>query len=109
MTRKSLVRSVLLLLPRNGNYAALVEFFEQHDILGLAIREAGCLSAELQVPLSGTGAVVVNATWPSAEAYAGWRNHPVRTRFSDDMDRLTEADPPPVDSGLYTIAIAANS
>jgi len=102
------VRSVLLLQPRNGDYAALIAFFKQHDILGLAIREAGALTGEVQVPLSGSGPVVVTALWESAEAYAGWRSHPVRDRFSGDMERLTEPEAAPAGSGLYTVAVAAS-
>jgi quinol monooxygenase YgiN len=108
MTLEGRVRSVLLLQPRNGDYAALVSLFKQHDILGLAVREAGCLSAEVHVPLSGTGPVLVMAIWESQAAYAGWRNHPVRAQFSGDIERLTEPDTPPVGSGVYTIAIAVS-
>lgn len=102
------VRSVLLLQPRNGEYAALIAFFKQHDILGLAIREAGALTGEVHVPLSGVGPVMVTALWESEEAYAGWRSHPVRDRFSGDMERLTEPNASPVGSGLYTVAVAAS-
>jgi hypothetical protein len=102
------VRSLLLLQPRSNDYAALVALFKQHDVLGLAMREAGCLGAELQVPVSGTGPVLVTAIWQSAEAYAGWRSHPVRARFSGDIEALTEPEPQPVQAGLYRIAIAAS-
>jgi hypothetical protein len=102
------VRSILLLQPRNNDYGALVALFNQHDILGLAIREAGCLGAELQVPVSNKGPVLVTAVWRTAEAYAGWRSHAVRARFSDDIERLTEPDASPVQAGLYTIVIAAS-
>jgi heme-degrading monooxygenase HmoA len=108
MTLEGKIRSVLLLQPRGGDYAALLAFFRQHDILGLAVREAGCLSGEVQVPLSGTGPVMVTAVWESAEAYSGWRNHPVRGQFSGDMERLTEPAAAPVSSGLYTVAITAS-
>ena len=101
------VRSILVLQPRGGDYAALVEFFRRKDILGLAIREAGAWSAEVQVPVSGSGPVVVTALWDSEEAYAGWRNHPVRAAFSADMARLTEPEMPPVDSAVYRVASAA--
>jgi heme-degrading monooxygenase HmoA len=103
------VRSILLLQPRGGDYAALLDFFRRHDILGLAVREAGCLGAEVQVPLSGTGPVVVTALWRSAEAYDGWRSHPVRATFAPDLQRLTEAEALPVGNGLYRIAIAARA
>src|SRR5690348_9170553 len=101
------VRSILLLQPRNNDHAALLDFFRTHDILGLAIREAGCHSGEVQVPLSGSGPVVVTALWDSAEAYAGWRTHPVRDRFGPDMERLTEPSPAPIAAGLYRVAITA--
>ena len=100
------VRSLLVLQPRGGDYAALLEFFRSKDILGLAIHEAGAWSAEVQVPVSGTGPVVVTALWDSEEAYAGWRNYPVRDALADDMARLAEPSAPPIDSGVYRIAIA---
>src|SRR5690242_15485772 len=107
MTLEGRVRSVLLLQPRNSDYQALIDFFKQHDILGLAMREAGCIAAELQVPESASGPVIVTAVWESPEAYAGWRNHPVRARFSADMERLTEPEPRAVSGGVYRIAVAA--
>ena len=109
MTLEGKVRSVLLLQPRGGDYAALLAFFREHDILGLAVREAGCLASEVHVPLAGTGPVMVTAIWESADAYAGWRNHPVRDQFSGDMQRLTEAEAAPIGSGLYTVAITVDA
>ena len=100
------MRSVLLLQPRGDDYTALLDFFREHDILGLAVREAGCLASEVQVPLSGSGPVMVTALWESAEAYAGWRNHPVRAQFSGDMARLTLPEAEPVGSGLYGVVIS---
>ena len=75
----------------------------------MAIREAGCLASEVQVPVSGSGLVLVTALWTSEEAYAGWRNHPARDSFSEEMERLTEAEAAPVGSGLYRVAIAVTS
>ena len=103
------MRSVLLLQPRADDYAALLDFFREHDILGLAVREAGCLSSEVQVPLSGTGPLMVTALWESAEAYAGWRNHPVRAQFSGEMERLTQPEAEPVGSGVYNVVIATQA
>ena len=101
------IRSVLLLQPRDGDYGSLLTFFSHNDILGLAVREAGCRNAELQVPLAGSGPVLVTALWDSAEAYDRWRNHPARATFADDMGRLTEPTADPIASGLYMVAIAA--
>jgi hypothetical protein len=101
------VRSFLVLQPRGGDYAALLEFFRRHDILGLAVRHAGAWSAEVQVPLSGEGPVVVTALWDAAAAYELWRGHPIRATFNDEMERLVEPEPPPVSSGVYTVAVTA--
>jgi quinol monooxygenase YgiN len=106
MTLEGRIRSVLLLQPRDNDYEALVALFKQHDILGLAMREAGCLNAELQVPLNRSGPIIVTATWESAESYSAWRSHPVRGRFSGDTERLTEPAPEPTAGGVYTIAAA---
>jgi hypothetical protein len=106
-TLEGKVRSVLVLQPRGGDYAALVEFFRRQDVLGLAVRHAGAWAAEVQVPLSGVGPVVVTALWDDAAAYAGWRNHPVRATFNDDMERLVEAEPPGVIAGgIYEVAVS---
>jgi len=105
VTLEGTFRSVLLLQPRNNDRAALVAWFRQHDILGLAVREAGCLASELQVPLAPEGPIMVTAVWESAEAYAGWREHPVRATFSGDIERLTEPEAPPAVSGVYAIAL----
>jgi hypothetical protein len=104
------VRSLLVLQPRNGDYAALVEFFRQHDVLGKAIEHAGALSAEMHVPLSGTGPVIVTAVWDSPEAYAGWRAHPIRDEFSPALEPLIEpGDAPRIGDGVYRIVLAASS
>lgn len=107
MVSEGTVRSILVVQPRGGDSADLVAFFKQRDVLGLAVREAGALSAELQVPIAGDGPVVVTALWNSAAAYDGWRNHPVRATFNADMARLTESEAPPIGSGVYTVAVSA--
>jgi hypothetical protein len=103
------VRSVLVLQPRGGDYAALLEFFRLHDVLGLAVRHAGAWAAEVQVPVSGVGPVVVTAVWDDAAAYEGWRNHPVRANFNADMERLVELEPAAilVGGGVYEVAVSA--
>ena len=100
---------MLVLQPRGGDHAALVDFFRRHDVLGLAVRHAGCWAAELHVPLNGVGPVVVTAVWDDAAAYDGWRNHPVRANFNADMERLVEMEPPAVvaGGGVYRVAVAA--
>jgi heme-degrading monooxygenase HmoA len=103
------IRSFLILQPRDGNYAALLDFFRSNDVLGKSIQYAGAYSAEVHIPLSGHGPVVVTATWDSEEAYAGWRSHPIRDEMSPAMGRIVDdtTDPLTIPSGLYQIAIAA--
>lgn len=107
-TLEGKVRSLLVLQPRGGDAQVLVEFFRRKDVLGLAVREAGCWAAELHVPLDGRGPVVVTAVWDSSAAYEGWRCHPVRATFNADMQRLVEDDAAPVGSGVYVVAVAAS-
>ena len=102
------VRSFLILQPRNGDYAALVRFFREHDVLGKAVQHAGAWSAEVHVPLSGSGPVVVTAVWDSAEAYQGWRTHPIRAQLPPITEVADEdAEPLAVGSGVYEVAVAA--
>jgi hypothetical protein len=101
------VRSFLILQPLGGDYAQFIEFFRQHDVLGKAVHLAGAWSAEVHVPVSGSGPVVVTAVWDSAEAYAAWGVHPVRA----ELPPITQVAEPPgqlsVTSGVYRVALAA--
>ena len=108
-TLEGKVRSFLVLQPRGDDYVALLDFFRRHDVLGLAVRHAGAWAAELHVPLSGVGPVVVTAVWDDAAAYDGWRNHPVRATFNDDMERLVESEPAAIGvaGGVYAVAVSA--
>ena len=83
MNLQGKVRSLLLLEPRGGDYDAMIDVFRTHDILGKAIHLAGAWSAEVHLPLSRSGPVVVTALWDSEAAYAGWRTHPIRASSSD--------------------------
>lgn len=103
------VRSLLLLEPRGGDYDALVAVFREHDILGKAVQVAGAWSAEVHLPLSRSGPVIVTAVWDSAQAYAGWRVHPIRAELSPAMDRVNDSQAMPlVLSGVYEIVVAAS-
>ena len=110
-TLEGKVRSLLVLQPRGGDYAALVDFFRRNDVLGLAVRHAGCWAAELHVPVNGSGPVVVTAIWDDAAAYDGWRNHPVRANFTGDMERLVDlesSDAVVVGGVVYAVAVSAS-
>jgi hypothetical protein len=109
-TLEGKVRSLLVLQPRGGDHAALVDFFRRNDVLGLAVRRAGCWAAELHIPVSGAGPAVVTAVWDDAAAYDGWRSHPVRASFNGDMERLVELEPAAVlvAGGVYAVAVSAS-
>lgn len=103
------VRSLLVLEPRNGDYDALISVFREYDILGKAVQLAGAWSAEVHVPLSRSGPVVVTALWDSSEAYAGWRNHPIRAELNPFMERVVNLEAEPlIASGVYEVAVAAS-
>jgi hypothetical protein len=102
------IRSVLILQPRGGEYAELIAYFRDHDVLGKAVRHAGALSAEVHLPVSGMGPVVVTAMWDTPAAYHGWLSHPVREEMGPAMQGLIEDGPPPtIASGVYEVVISA--
>ena len=45
-----MIRSVLYLEPKDGDYDAVVDFYRREDVLGRALSQPGCLGSELQVP-----------------------------------------------------------
>ena len=73
-----MIRSVLYLEPKDGDYDAVVEFFRREDVLGRALSQRGCLGGELHVPTNGSGPILVTALWESEDAYQGWVTSPVR-------------------------------
>jgi hypothetical protein len=103
------IRSVLVLQPRGGDYAALAEFFRLHDILGIAVRDGGAWSAEFHVPIGGDGAVVVTALWDSPAAYQQWQTHPMRADLGPALEQIVEARPDlAIANGVYEIVISAS-
>lgn len=103
------IRSVLILQLRGADYAELVDYFREHDVLGKAVRHAGAWAAEVQLPIGGSGPVVVTALWDSAEAYQGWLTHPLRAEMGPAMERLVDDGPPPtLLSGLYEVVVSAS-
>ena len=83
----SVIRSVLYLEPKDGDYDAVVDFYRREDVLGRALRQPGCLGSELQVPTSGSGPILVTALWTDPEAYEGWVSSPVRAAGSAELCR----------------------
>lgn len=71
-------RSVLYLQAKPGMREALVEVFRRIDVPGHALRQAGCLSVEVQVLPDEDGPILVTALWADRDAYQGWLDNPWR-------------------------------
>ena len=71
-------RSVLYLQAKPGMRDALVEVFRRIDVPGHALRQAGCLSVEVQVPPEEDGPILITALWSDRAAYQGWLDNPWR-------------------------------
>ena len=103
-----MIRSVLYVEPKDGDYDAVVEFYRREDVLGRALRQPGCLGSELQVPTSGSGPMLVTALWSSAEAYQGWVSSPVRGAGSAALAELVQGRLDESTRGeTYTVVITA--
>ncbi|MHB8470145.1 MAG: antibiotic biosynthesis monooxygenase family protein [Gaiellaceae bacterium] len=102
-----MIRSVLYLDPRGRDGNAIAEFYRRHRVLERACEQDGCLKAELQLPTSGTGAVLVTALWRDADAYQGWLDNPWRAASSDELAELVEDFDGTAKGELYEIVVEA--
>lgn len=103
-----MIRSVLYLRPRAGNAQAVADLYRSTGVLEDAAALEGCLGAELQVPLDGSGPVLVTARWRNAAAYQQWVDSPVRAAHGEELAELLEQDVGPERHGeLYEILVEA--
>lgn len=102
-----MIRSVLYLEPKDGNYDAVVDFYRREDVLGRALRQPGCLGSELQVPTGGSGPILVTALWADPEAYEGWVSSPVRAAGSAELSELVQGLDETTRGEIYTVVISA--
>lgn len=102
-----MIRSVLYLTPRGGDGQAIVDFYRRHGVLDRAAEQDGCLGAELQLPATGSGDVLVTALWRDADAYQGWLDNPFRSANAEELAELVEGFDDDVRGALYEIAIEA--
>lgn len=100
-----MIRSLLYLTARDDDYEAVVGHFRATGILERASQHRGCLGAEMEVPLTGGGPLVVTALWTSASDYESWRDDPWRLSSSAALETLLQRSPEEVSpSGtLYQI------
>jgi heme-degrading monooxygenase HmoA len=99
------IRSVLYLTPRGGDGRAIVDFYRRHGVLDRAAEQEGCLGAELQLPTTRSGDVLVTALWRDADAYQGWLDNPFRSANAEELAELVEGFDDEVRGALYEIAI----
>ena len=85
-----MIRSVLYLRPRDALHSEVGDFYRRHRVLERAAAQDGCLRAELQVPTSGVGEVLVTALWRDADAYRGWLDNPARAQNAAELEALLE-------------------
>ena len=102
-----MIRSVLYLEPKGGDYHTVVDFYRREDVLGRALRQPGCLGSELQVPTGGRGPILVTALWTGQEAYDGWVSSPVRAAGSAELAALVEGLDESTRGETYTVVISA--
>jgi heme-degrading monooxygenase HmoA len=102
------IRSVLYLEPKDGDYDAVVEFFRRENVLGRALTQPGCVGGELHVPTSGSGPILVTALWESEDAYQGWVASPVRAASTESLAKLLQSDLEESTRGdTYTVVLTA--
>lgn len=104
-----MIRSVLYLTPRDGDAEAIAEFYRRNNVLERASEQEGCLGAELQVPASGRGDVLVTALWRDADAYQGWVDNPWRAQNGDELAALVEGFDGGARGDLYEIVVEARA
>ena len=95
------VRSVLYLHPKNGNYAAILEFMESERVLERSRENGGYLGGSHNIPTSGQGPMLVLAVWREEADYRRWLASPVRAAMTPKLLPLLERQP--VAGETYTI------
>ena len=96
------VRSVLYLHPKNGDYAAILEFMKSERVLEHSRDNGGYLGGSHNIPTSGKGPMLVLATWREEADYRRWLASPIRAAMTPKLLPLLELQP--VAGETYTIA-----
>lgn len=104
-----MVRSVLYLQPRDGNYQTVVDFYRRHQILGRAAAQKGCRSSDLQVPSTGLGPLLVTALWDSADDYRGWLDSEFRKERGSELSELVEESAGGMRGEVYEVVLSAGA
>ena len=105
-----MIRSVLLLEPKSGDYEGFLGYFKSARVLERSLDTPGCLSAEIQAPVTRRGPVLVTALWASAEAYELWVGDPWRAFSRPELEQhLAAPSSGPVRGELYVVVHAVSA
>ena len=96
------VRSVLYLHPKNGDYAAILEFMKSERVLEHSRENGGFMGGSHNIPTSGRGPMLVLATWRAEADYRRWLASPIRAAMTPKLLPLLEQQP--LAGETYTIA-----
>jgi heme-degrading monooxygenase HmoA len=108
-TNSQMIRSVLYLTPKHRGGGAIADLYRRRRVLEQALEQNGCLSAELQLPTSGRGDVLVTALWRDADAYQGWLDNPAREAHAGELAELVEDFDRGVRGDLYEVVVAVGA
>ena len=78
-----MIVSVLHLPVRAGSEEAIVRFYAEHDVFGLAAQVGGFRSGSLLEPTTAGSAWLVVAEWDDVAAYERWLAAPARAELSE--------------------------
>lgn len=85
-----MIRSVLYVTPKDGDYSAIVDFYRDRRVLERAAEVDGFVGSELQVPADGKGPLLVTALWRDEQAYGRWLGSPHRTEQARELAPLVD-------------------
>jgi heme-degrading monooxygenase HmoA len=86
-----MIRSVLHLNPKNGDYDPLLEYFIANQVLERSAETPGFLATELLTPITGQGPALVTAAWEDEAAYQRWVDNPWRAQSNEAIGAVLDA------------------
>ena len=104
-----MIRSVLYLTPKQGAGGTIADFYRRRRVLEHALEQDGCVSAEVQLPTSGHGDVLVTALWRDEDAYQGWLDNPAREAHAGELAELVEGFDRGLRGDLYQVVVAVGT
>lgn len=102
-----MIRSVLVMKPKPGCAAAVVDHFQEQGIIEKALSVEGCEDVAV---LTSDSEILVTATWIDAGSYQAWLDHPERNASSDELNVLLQsAVTADTIGGLYEVSLTGSA